>query len=89
MNTIATQSRPYAAVSPDPSGKREVEDDERREDEEEHRGQGVAAPELDPEILPRQRDDVGERSSCERELLRRQVRETRRLMRRNDDGSRA
>ena len=37
-----------------------MEHDECREDEEKHRGQGVAAPELDPEVLARQSDDVGD-----------------------------
>src|SRR5438067_8003765 len=31
---------------------REVEDDERGEDEEQHRGEGVSRPQLEPEILP-------------------------------------
>ena len=42
-----------------PGGEREVEDDERREDEEEHRGQGVPGAELEPEVLSREGDDVG------------------------------
>ena len=76
-------------MSPDPSGEREVEDDERREDEEEHRGQGVAAAELDPQVLARQRDDVGEVGHASASFLCGQRREPRRLMRRDDDGSHA
>ena len=37
-----------------------MEDDERREDEEQHRGQRVACAERDPQVLARQRGDVGE-----------------------------
>src|SRR5438105_872822 len=39
---------------------REVEDDECRDDEEQHRRQRVARPQLEPEVLSRQRRDVGE-----------------------------
>ena len=37
-----------------------MEDDERRQDEEEHRGQRVPPPQLDAQVLARQSDDVGE-----------------------------
>ena len=60
MKTIATQSSPYAASSPASLGEREVEDDERREDEQEHRRQRVPAAQLDTQILPRERGHVGE-----------------------------
>ena len=36
-----------------------MEDGERREDEQQHRRQRVARPELEPEVLARERDDVG------------------------------
>src|SRR6185312_9807166 len=38
----------------------EVEDDERRDDEEEHRGDRVARPQLEQQVLARERTDVGE-----------------------------
>ena len=37
-----------------------MEDDERGDDEEHHRGQRVPRPELEAEILPRQRGNVGQ-----------------------------
>ena len=43
-----------------PGREREVEDDERRDDEEQHRGQRVPRPQLEPEVLARERADVGE-----------------------------
>ena len=42
-----------------PGREREVEDRERREDEEQHRRQRVPGPELEPQVLARERDDVG------------------------------
>ena len=38
---------------------REVEDDEDRDHEQQHRGQRVAGPQLEPQVLPRQRRRVG------------------------------
>ena len=40
--------------------KREAEDDESREDEQQHRGQRVPRPELDLEVLARERRHVGD-----------------------------
>ena len=51
---------PVRGVVPGSLREREVEDDEGREDEEEHRRQRVARAQLDPEVLARERRDVGE-----------------------------
>ena len=42
------------------AGKGEVEDDQRREDEEQHRRQRVSRPQLEQKIFARERTDVGE-----------------------------
>ena len=52
--------QPVRGAGPRLLGKCEVEDDERRQDEEEHGWQRVPPPELDPQVLPRQSGDVGE-----------------------------
>ena len=58
MKTIAIQSRPVSARSDEPLGKREVEDRQRRDDEQQHRGQRVSRPQLEQQVLARERRDV-------------------------------
>ena len=67
VKTSATQSSPCAAHLVRAGRQREVEDDERREDEEHHRRQRVARAQLEPQILARERGDVGEVASRERQ----------------------
>ena len=60
VKTIATQSSPLAASVARSAGSAKWKIDERREDEEQHRGQRVARPQLEQQVLARERGDVGE-----------------------------
>ena len=57
---IATHSSPPAARSRRTSGKREVKDDEHRDDEEQHCRERVTGAQLEQQVFARERTHVGE-----------------------------